>query len=381
VGAELGLRVVSAVAALPPLFARPSFERTLDPSEDVAEGRPGIRLPDLPSRPVAAISLVALAAVLVACGLLARSRQDSTGLLGIGTAGVALGAGLVTAVSLPIGFAGIAPHQFRWLWPVSAFTALVVAACLTRARLLARRQDLVAGAGVGVVLLLVLANLPTYNVDAGPAADAWAIPTVRALGRGMGALEDRGPLLIDIRGLPFAEPYSGPVMAELQRRDVPFVVEDEGMIRQLGPSRRFDGTNAAGVLLIRVGQAIDPPPPGTERVVLVEGLTDDEQAELAALRERVVGRLRDEPLRLNAAGEQAVAAGTAPTPEGVDAAALLGAGQLRVLVERDLVDVAGDAGLADDLERLAVLQRGADDETVAVFVGPLSARPDDQGSS
>jgi len=118
-----------------------------------------------------------------------------------------------------------------------------------------------------------------------------------------------------------------------------------------------------------------------ERVVLVEGLTGDEQAELAALRERVVGRLRDEPLRLNAAGEQAVAAGTAPTPEGVDPAALLGAGQLRVLVERDLVDVAGDAGLADDLERLAVLQRGADDETVAVFVGPLSARPDDQGSS
>ena len=47
------------------------------------------------------------------------------------------------------------------------------------------------------------------------------------------------------------DPYGTTVTAELQRRDIPFVVEDEGLVRQFGPERRYDGTNARSELLLR----------------------------------------------------------------------------------------------------------------------------------
>lgn len=380
IGPALGTRLVAGVVATPPWWLRPSFEETLLPSDEAEAIGLGIRLPDLPSETTAASLLAAVGAVLLACWLLARHLADRTGSAAAVTAGVWLLAGLATASSIPRGFFGIAPHQFRWLWPLAAFTALAVAACLARAATAGRRPTGLVATGTVLVLLLALVNLPTHNVGVGPAGDDFAIPVVRELGKQMGVLEDEGPLLIDVRGLRFAEPYSVPVMVELQRRGIPFGVDDEGMIRQLGPSRRAGPGDQR--LLVREGDATQQTPPGQRRAVLVEGLDYQEKAELEDVRAEVLGHLEDlGRVPLNERGETALALGDLPIaadrPEVLttEPEALLVTRELGRMIERDLVDL--DERWQAAFDRYAELQRTWDYETVALFIAP----PDGVASS
>ena len=373
VGLGAGARVVATVVASPPWILRPSFRETFavgDPDEAV------FGLGGVPSPAGAALGLGVLVAVLAACAWDARRRSDLAGGRLAVTALLALAGAVATVAQAPLGSLGLAPHQVRWLWPVGAFLALTVV--LATARRLAA-SGVRALPVVGVLALLTAgvaaANLPTFNQGAGPSADERAIPVVAQLGRQLDVLEGGGPVLIDLAGIRFAEPYTLAVMAELQRRGIEFVVpaDDEVMIRQLGPTRRFDGTNAERLLLVREGEAVRTPPPGTERVALVEGLGEAERAEVVALTGTVTARLGEQPLRLNRAGLDAVASGTVADPDGLAPDALVSTRLLFALAERDLLDV--DAGLRADLDRLGGLVSRADVETVAVFVGPLSARP------
>jgi hypothetical protein len=109
---------------------------------------------------------------------------------------------------------------------------------------------LVAGL-VGATALVALLNLPTYRVQAGPTADSYAIPVVRDLDRQLGGLNHYGTLLYDFRGVQFAEPYSTAIMAELQRRDVPFVVDINGPCAS-SQDQRYDGTNAHYRIFYRI---------------------------------------------------------------------------------------------------------------------------------
>ena len=54
----------------------------------------------------------------------------------------------------------------------------------------------------------------------------------------------RGPLVVDQRLVPFADPYASAVLAQLQGHGIPFLVNDEGMPYQIGFFRRFNGKNA-----------------------------------------------------------------------------------------------------------------------------------------
>ena len=380
-GPALGTRVVASVVAAPPWFVRPSFEETLLPSDEAEAIGPGIRLPDLRSTTTAGSLLAVVGLVLLGCWLIARRRADRCAVAAAVTAGVGLVAGLATATSLPLGFVGIAPHQFRWLWPLAAFTALAIAACLARTATSGRRPTGVVAAGAVLVLALAVVNLPTHNVGAGPSDDDWAIPVVRELGAAMVALEGEGPLLIDMRGIRFAEPYSGPVMAELQRRGIPFVVDDEVMVRQLGPSRRA-GPDAQR-LLIREGDATQQMPPGQRRAVLVEGLDKQEQAELEEVRTEVLGHLEAlGRVPLDERGATALARGDLPVaadrPEALttEPEALLATRALGFMIERDLLDLDERWQIAFD--RYAELQRAWDYETVALFIAPLD-RPASSG--
>ncbi len=379
VGIELGTRIVAGVVTSPPGLVRPSFERALQPSDTGAEVRPGVRLPALPSTAVAAASLALLAALLVGLVVLTKRLGDRAAMTAAVTAAVALVGGLATAASLPIGFSGIAPHQFRWLWPLTAFTALALLVPVVRsAATTTRRTTVVTVVAAGFVLVLSAVNLPAHNVGAGPSDDAWAIPVVRELGERMEALEGEGPLLIDMRGIRFAEPYSGPVMAELQRREIPFVVDDEGMVRQLGPSRRA-GPDAQR-LFIREGEAARTMAPGQRRAVFVEGLDDAEQAELDQLSDAVVAHLEElGAVPLNARGRAALERGdltvAASRPEVLtsEPSALLATRELGFMVERDLLDLS--AVEEERFDRYAALQRASDYETVALFLAPLDADP------
>ena len=79
----------------------------------------------------------------------------------------------------------------------------------------------------------------------------------------MGALEDAGVVLFDPGGLFYLfEPYTWPLMAELERRGIPYVLAWSSSQRQVGGSHRFTG-DADVRVYVRVGEQAQAIVPGT----------------------------------------------------------------------------------------------------------------------
>jgi hypothetical protein len=263
VGAGTAGRIVAATVALPPWWARDSFADTLD--ADVPGVVPPDDLPNLPAGAAGPLALLGLAAALGAAGTLAWRRGDRPALVAVAVAASAVSLAVLTVAIIPLGPLGFAAHQVRWLWPMAGFTtgALVLG-------LLPRAWSLrVAAAGL---VVLALAGLPAHHQDLGPSlgpsGDSEVIPSLRALAAELDVLDGYGTLLVDVEGLRLFEPYSTPLMLELQRRGIPFVSDHVPTIRQLGESRRDDG-RADAVVYVADGPAAERPRPGAERVVYV----------------------------------------------------------------------------------------------------------------
>jgi hypothetical protein len=290
---------------------------------------------------------------------------------------VALLVGLATAGRGPFIFAFIAPHVLRWLWPIGAFVSFAVVAALAR-RLGQRpvRASWLSGTFALITAVFVALNLPTSNQAQGPSADEWSIPVVRELGRQMTVLEGQGPLLVDLEGTEFDDPYGVAVMAELQRRGVPFLVDEPVLVRQLGPARRFTGTNAQAVLFVRIGDDTRVAPPGARRAAIREGLTLGEQMELSRLKTRIADYVSNGRLHLTRRGEEVLrrlhpevrrqSSGEDPDPE-----VLFESRGLIPLAEADLLVL--DDEWARRFDRYADLQARWDEETVALFLGPVDS--------
>lgn len=376
-GLALGTRVVASVLSLPPWWVRPSFgDAFLPPGSVPSVGYIPSGDPDLASSAVALAALTVLGVVLAAAAVVARRRHDLPAALGVATAGVAVVAGLVTAVQMPLGVFGIAPHQFRWLWPLAAFLTFAVVTAVLRRPESPRPRQWAVPALVGLTVVVVVANLPTSRQYVGPSADEWAIPAARAIGSQLGVLEGAGPLLIDVTEIKAFDPYTTAVMAELQRRDIDFVVADEGNVRQLGPARRFTGDNAEAALILRSGDAAGDAPPGTREVARYEPLAAAERGELRRLVADLPGQLGAlDELALTDRGRAAVADGDLPSLERAAAGeavapdGLLASRELVVMVRAELMEL--DGALGERLRRYAELQNTADRETVALYLAPL----------
>lgn len=378
VGARLGTRIVADVLTAPPSWVRPSFEEALRPDLGAAAGAEQLTTVDY-SFP-AAVGVIATLGIVVA-GLLwdARRRRDAVTAGALSTAVIATGGALLTAWSLPTGKLGLPPHQFRWLWPIGAFLTLTVLTALVRRSTASdsgRRKVILILTAVTVVA--ALANLPYHNVRSGPTSDDYAIPVIKQLGNAMGVLEEEGTLVIDLSAARFAEPYSGPVIAELQRRDIPFAFQDEGLVRQFGSSRRLDGD--AQRLLIREGDSALITPAGMRRAVLVEGLTATERRELVEVRDEVLDHLRSlGRLPLNDRGTVAISqkhnARRRQVVEASDlnAEMLVESRTLQFLIENRLLEL--DENVRPRFERYAELQQKWDRETVGLFLAPLDEGP------
>lgn len=378
IGFGLGTKVVATVVALPPWWFRPSMREAFIPGWDA------------PSAGLAALSLIVLAAVLAWCAWDGRRRQDQVALWGIGTAVFALIAALVTAGQGPITvFGTVTAHTFRWLWPLSAFVFLAVAATLARrfgrdARGGTRSAALVSGFACVTVAAAALA-VPYADEGLGPNSDkyAYAVSGIKDLERHMRPLDDEGPLLIDDLFLgPFADPYGWAVAAELQRRGIPFVVRAPGLVRQFGPARRFNGDNAKAALLMRQGEATLEAPAGSRAVARGEGLPAAEVRQLARLKRQISEYIGQRGLRLNARGQAAREAGTLPTTarsteSTLDVPALFATRELDVMI-RDRYLVL-DAAWAKRFERYADAQHQWDLKTVALFVGPVPSAKSTRG--
>jgi hypothetical protein len=169
----------------------------------------------------------------------------------------------------------------RWAWVVAAVVwaallcvplSLVLPA--TRADRAGRGSSQVRRAVVaislGALALTAAANLPTHHSGAGPDREYAARPALRALVDEVGVLSGRGTILFDSSpGLRYAEPYSYPVLASLEARGIPFLVNSELMVGQFGEGRRDDGSADVRLWQVEGPDALDVPP-GAERVALAE---------------------------------------------------------------------------------------------------------------
>jgi hypothetical protein len=233
-------------------------------------------------------------------------------------------------------------------------------------------------------------SVPTANIapDA-PNSQESAIPTERQLARDLGSLKGQGPLLVDdLFQHTFADPYGPAVLAELQRRDVPFVVANATLVGQLGPERQFSGRNAKASLLLRTGDAALTTPSGSRRVALSQGLGARERRELSALIQQIGEYIHRVGVHLDARGADALRRGALPGFTGQTGGLGPGLDPEPLFVSRDLItlvhqnDLGLDRAWEQRFARYASLQDQSDRETVALFVAPRprETRPVSQAS-
>jgi hypothetical protein len=172
-------------------------------------------------------------------------------------AGIAVVLGWYTAAQITTQIVGVAPHQFRFLWPLAAFATFAVLLAIGRGARIASGTGavrLVVAASV-LTAVVVVANLPATAAPGGPQVDEPAMPGIRAIDRQLGALRADAPILADWNGIGFQEPYSSAFTAELRRRDIEFVTASEYLVRHFGTARRFNGHNARSKIFYRLGPA------------------------------------------------------------------------------------------------------------------------------
>lgn len=367
IGVSLGTRLVGSILGLPPFWGRPSIEKGLAFLGDRS----------LPTLGVASLALAAVAVAFLAAFVVAARAGDRPARAAVGVAMLGVTAACITTVILPVGKFAVAPHQLRWLWPIAVFATFALA--LTLARAAARTSS---GGVVATISLVALAGtitfsgltLPSYNPMTGPAADADAIPTTRQLIKQLRTLEGQGPFVYDIRTLRFAEPYSVPVMAELDRRGVEFRLDEEGMIHQFGRSREAVGEEQ-GRLFQREGDAAFEAPSGGTLIARVVGLSESDRAKMEQLQAELSAHIAETGLTLNAAGREAVRLGAVRgfgSPESVlrQAEPFIRSYDFVRLAQDDLA--VADPAWRARLRRYGALRERWMEHTVAIYLVPAS---------
>ena len=307
-GFDLGVRLVAGVVALPPWWTRPGMMDTIPVTQwsDGPDG-PEIVVPGLAGLVLSVVALVALLGLVVVVLVRAIPRTDRVVASGAVVVLVALALATVTTVITPIDRLGVSPHKLRWLWPIAVVTTVVLVVGLGRelldrmavvrgtdqaADLIARARRRVPVAASALVVVGALATVPFHAHDAGPVGFRGDIPRIRGLVDQLDVLRGRGVVLFDASGLRFAEPFTAPTKAGLQRAGVPFVVDEEGLVRQMGERRRFTGDADLRVYVRDAEEALVIQP-GVERVAFQPGLTPVEREELDGLEGRLASWMRE----------------------------------------------------------------------------------------
>jgi hypothetical protein len=361
-GPSSGTRVVAQVITRPPWWFRPSFRQFLasGPKHTV-------------SLAFAAVTLLVLLAVMAWLARVTIRRGDRDFGYALVTAIVAVLAALFTAARVPTGGLAITQHTFRWLWPIAAFMWFAIISVLVRRYLTTRTQvQWVSATCIALAGVVGLLNLPW--TDQGATAQQADIPVAHDLGRQLAHARIPGPVLVDLRGEKFADPFGTAVLVQLQRHGVRFVTPDPGLLYQLGYFRHYDGTNARAGIVLREGDDVHSAPAGSQLLAQHLGLDTKERAELDALVTQLTAYIDVRGLQLNERGAAAVRHGDLVpfTADQVqDPASLFGS---RVLVPFALGgDLQVDSNTAKQFARYAELQRRWDEQTVAVYLTPVSA--------
>jgi hypothetical protein len=279
-----GMVALGGTVAIPPAWLPPSY------------GHPSFRL-DGSGRPtwLAAAGLVALVAALVWAGWRARRRGSRAVATGAWTALATLGLAAVTMLRTPLQF-GMATPYVRWMWPVGMIAWLVLAvAALDELRARAQASPPAAGRPAhhrvipALVVAVVAGTAALPAVDNGSGTYPWAQEVLDDIDDDVvAAVEGRGPVLVELSlAVPVYRGAPGLFMV-LQDAGVPFYVSYDGLVRQLGPARRYEPGRAAVRLRVWGGPDAEARP-GERLVAESSPLSAGEARE----RDRLTGQVED----------------------------------------------------------------------------------------
>jgi len=260
VGLRQAVGIAGRIFALPPWWLRSGFSTSV-PSTPLT-GRPDdprIEIADLPSTALALLALAVLLGVLVFGAV--RHRRSERHVLGNASliAVVAVVGSILAVANLTVGPVGLAAHHVRLLWPLAVFvhtTAIAIVAVEVRSLLPEHLPRATAFVLPAVAVAVGLLAVPYQAHPQGPVADYATMPTMRRIMPNIERLDAVDPVLFDIGNLRPFEPYSSTMMMTMQDMDIEFRVDDEGMVRQLGESRRADGSEGARVFQLQGPEAI-----------------------------------------------------------------------------------------------------------------------------
>lgn len=366
-GLSEGGRIVGQVVASPAAWLRDGF-RTFDPA---SSGRGG-------GGPTLGILVVVVA--LGAAAWAAHRRRDRVAFAATATAAVAVGAAVLAAAATPAGALGPVAGNYRWSWPVVAFTGFAVV--LAGVGLAPAADAAPAGRKTGVVGLVAgvalvgftVANLPASYEFGVVSADRRLRPNARELTRQLDTAALPSPVLFDRSKGVFAEPYSYAVLVALQEQGVEFTFDDDSTdVDRFGESRADRGRARRRLVLV-TGPAARTASTTGERVAYASLLTDADLRERTALTTEVTQALVEGVLRPTTAGEREIDDGAYPAL--VDLRAGLEVRPDRVASAVARLDAAKQLA-GPDRERTAVrrmvtLYQRDTLETVALFLEPLS---------
>lgn len=290
-GTANAIRIAGSVAALPPWWGRQGYTTTVPVTRLEPDGRT-LDIAGLSPLWVALVGFALVISLLVGLTIAMRRRGDVVHVAAGVIAIVVLIGSVLSLGQLTIGAVGLSPHHARWLWPLTAFVHLVIvvsAIDLWRASRDApsRRQlDRVLGGIVAALIAIVtVLNIPFHAQPSGPTFEYRSMPTMRRIEPSLAELDGFGPVLFDVSNVRIFEPYSSTMMMWMQERGIEFRVDDDIMVRQLGESRRADGTETTTVFQLQGTEALtyagDACPIGVS-----SALTPEEEAQVAETVER-----------------------------------------------------------------------------------------------
>ncbi len=374
VGLGLAARLVATVVAEPPAWARTSFADSL--TDFRLFDQQGVPLPApawLPGTAAALALLAGVVLVLVAALVWTLRRRRWVAAAPLAVSLACLLAVWYSTSAIPAGGYGVAPHQLRFLWPLSVFWMVAVghAATASMSAVPVSRMRLVQGL-IGVVLVtLAVAGSGRYEPPVGVARAPGSMATVRDVV----AQVDRAtlpPVVVDLEGLWIGEPFTIPILDVLTAKGAAVYVPASAG-GQFG-HRRVVSPSVGDRLFLRAGAAALVCPQGAVRVALSTPGPSGRDDEFLLDYHRVVeiaGNLAValEPEALATVSELA---GSVDDPEALSALVL--SGRFTELARWPVIaDVLAEADrlMLAEFEARRV-SYGYD--TIAAFVGPRTDR-------